>query len=463
MGQCILRIHNREDKKKDCGYRPYGMYGNYNSSDSFASPIEKEKELSVFENLFRLERKKNSGLSVIIPFYAEEITIDHLAYSVIEQYFYPILEGKLEVEIGEEDNKIILDRNSIEQSLNKLNFSKLADETERKIRTKESLLHLFEFAKWAIRLKEADFFKLNKPETDYKPRWSKSLFENEKELNALRDKFDRNERVAFKVPLKYYPVDGKAKLCWYDAFLEKDTSLVKAENHFVRDGITITGINSVEKGLVRGIVVIHDTDLARMLGDSENPAHTEWQPESRNFKDKYVHGKEALTFIKNTLKALHEKLQRPIDGIQKDLLLDFFSIPVETIEEDTKQKQSRKKSSGNDDTEEPDIPTVIAKKRPILIEQISSGLKIYKNPDAKNVPESLRLKLGYDVPRGNPIKSYQDLDFDVSKSPIKIVQKGVTFTKKEKNELEFEIDKQNDFEILLTGFDENRDLFLKIM
>ena len=36
------------------------------------------------------------------------------------------------------------------------------------------------------------------------------------------------------------------------------------------------------------------------------------------------------------------------------------------------------------------------------------------------------------------------------------------FTKKEKNVLEFEIEDQSHFEITLTGFDEKRDLFLKL-
>ncbi len=43
--------------------------------------------------------------------------------------------------------------------------------------------------------------------------------------------------------------------------------------------------------------------------------------------------KETLVFVKGTLKALYEQLQRPIEGIQKDLLIDFFSIPIETPEE----------------------------------------------------------------------------------------------------------------------------------
>ncbi len=463
MGQCILRIHNREDdKKQESGYKPYGMFGNYKSEDCFAVPIEDEEKILRFETLFKLGRKQDPGLSLVIPFCSEEITIDHLAYSVIEQYFYPILEGRLEVEIGEEDNTIILSKDSIEESIDKINFQNLANGDDKKVRTKEILIRLFDFAKWTFQLQKEDFFRLKELDLDKKPRWNKSMFADEEGMNMMRDKFERNERVAFRVPLKYHPVNEKQKTCWYNAFLEKDTTLTKPENLFVRDGITISGINSLDKGLVRGVVIIHDTDLARMLGDSENPAHTEWQSDSRNFKGKYVDGKEVLVFVKNTLKALYEKLQRPIEGIQKDLLIDFFSIPIETAEEKRQKDLPEHDNKGEDEVNEPDIPLLKGRKRSVLIEKINSGLKIIRNPAAEDLPESIRLKLGYDVPRGNPIKSYQELDFDVSKLPISIESSGVYFTKKEKNELEFDIENYAHFEISLTGFDEKRDLFLKL-
>ncbi len=462
MGQCILRIHNREDEKKEeCGYKPYGVFGNYRGSDCFAVPIEDTMELSEFERRFKLSRNNISGLSIVIPFCSDEITIDHLAYSVIEQYFYPILEGKLQVEIGEEDNTILLERSSIQESIDKINFKNLSNADDRKVRTKDSLIRLFDFAKWIFQLQEEDYFKLKELDLKQQPRWNKSMFVDEAGLNLFRDKFERNERVAFRIPLKYHQVNGTPKICWYNAYLEKDTTLSKPENLFVRDGITISGITSLDRGLVRGVVIIHDTDLARMLGDSENPAHTEWQPDSRNFKGKYIHGKEALVFVKGTLKNLYERLQRPIEGIQRDLLIDFFSIPIETKEEKRQKDLPKAKNSGDDDVIDPDVPLQPGKKRPILFQKINSGLRVYKNPVADELPESIRLKLGYDVPRGNPIKSYQELDFDVSKSPIKIESSGVYFVKKEKNELEFEIENKEHFEIRLTGFDEKRDLFLK--
>ncbi|MBS1597067.1 MAG: hypothetical protein JST75_02495 [Bacteroidetes bacterium] len=463
MGQSILRIHNREDdKKQECGFRPYGMFGNYEGIDCFALPIEDESALTTFEEKFHLERKKNSGLSLVIPFCSDEITIDHLAYSVIEQYFYPILEGRLEVEVGEEEIRILLDRNSVEQSIEKIDFNNLSNNDDKKVKTKENLIRLFDFAKWTFRLHEEDFFKLKELDLKNKPRWNKSMFADEEGLNVCRDKFDRGERVAFRIPLKYCPLNGISKTCWYNAFLEKDTTLTNPENLFVRDGITISGVTSLDRGLVRGVVIIHDTDLVRMLGDSENPAHTEWQSDSRNFKGKYVDGKEALVFVKGTLKALYERLQRPIEGLQKNLLIEYFSIPIETVEEKKQKDLPDEIDLGGDEVNDPEIPIKLGKRRPILIEKINTGLKIAKNPLAEDLPESIKLRLGYDVPRGNPIKNYQELDFDVSKSPIMIESSGIYFTKKDKNELEFDIEDKSYFEIKLTGFDDKRDLFLKL-
>lgn len=462
MGQSILRIHNRTDHMaQESGFKPYGMFGNYKSGDYFAEPIEKEEDILQFEELFRLSRGNNTGLSLIIPFINEEINIDRLAYAAIEQYFYPILDGKLDVEIAEEDKCIILNQATIIDSVSSLNYESLLGIDDRRYRSKDELLHLFDFAKWTLELQKEDFVILNTPNVGAKPRWTKAVFPDDNGMKALRDRFEKNGRIAFKVPLKCHPVNGLAKICWYDAFLEKDSSLTKPENIFVRDGITISGISSLEKGLIRGIVIIHDVDLARMFGDSENPAHTEWQPESRNFKGKYVDGKEALSFMKSTLKRIYDQLQRPIEGLQKDLLVDFFSIPIETME-DAREHDLPGVDNGEDDTILPEVPRMKGNPRPIKVEKIYSGIKISNNPFSIKTPENVQIKLGYDVRRGNPFSNYQELDFDVSKLPIHVQSSGVYFTKKEKNIIEFEIEDKLNFEIILTGFDINRDLLLKI-
>lgn len=464
MGQSILRTHNRnDDKATTYGYKPYGMYGNYTTQDFFAEPIEVSEEVKKFEELFRLQRSTEPGFSVIVPFVTDEISINHLAYSVIEQYFYPILEGRLEVLIESEDEQIILNNDNIDSSIGKIDYSELgAGDDNKKIRSRENLSKLFELAKWTFRLPKEQIYSLKDPDTKSTPRWTKSLFADEEMLTTFREKFEIGERVAFSIPVKYQPVGTSPVLRRYHAYLEKDLSLNKSDNLFVRDGITISGIATQDKGLARGIVIIQDTDLARMLGDSENPAHTEWQADSRNFKGKYEHGKEVLGFVKNTLKRIYESLQRPPEGLQKDLLLDFFSLAADMPDEPKKKDKPDINKKGDDESEGIDLGELKGNARPYLVEKTSAGIKIIKNPKAESVPESIHVKMGYDVPRGNPIKSYQELDFDLSKAPIVLESQGVYFTKQEKNELEFTIENKDQFEITLTGFDEKRDLFLKI-
>ena len=197
MGQSVLRTHNREDERKtECGYKPYGMFGNFiEERNYFASPVEQSETLAGFEKMFHLKRDDLSGLSLVIPFCSEEITLNHLAYSVVEQYFYPILEGKLEVEIIEEDKTINLERSTFKEAVDKINFQELAESDDIKNRSKESLRNLFDFAQWTFSLQDEDFYRLNELALKNKPRWDKKvLFQDEVTLDLLRDKFERRRK-----------------------------------------------------------------------------------------------------------------------------------------------------------------------------------------------------------------------------------------------------------------------------
>jgi hypothetical protein len=469
MGQCVLRNHSREDRKDAyCGFRPYGDYGKYiDDKDStgekyFAYPAEEDDLATInFESLFKIERKNESGLSIIIPFYSDELSLNHLVYSVVEQYFYPILEGKLEVEIVEEDKVKTLTKDKIQSTVDEIDYEELS-RSYRKFRSAKSLKALFELANWTLKLKDEEYFRLNAPDLKLKPRWTKNLFPDEDTLAKLRDDFEAGNRIAVKVPLKYSPKGERPSICWYNAFIEKDFDLQKPETLLVRDGITISGINLLDKGAVRGMVVIQDPHLARMLGDSENPAHTEWNSESRNFKGKYENGSEAIKFVTNTLVRLFEKLQKPLEGLDKDILIDFFSIPIQTEDQETGGQKTRSKG---EKTSGEEIPKIIRKEPALLADRISGGFRIYNNPKVDTLPESAGFKLAYDVPRGNPIKSYQPADFDLAEkrnNPIQIKYKGVNITRREKNILEFDIVDKSDIEIVLTGFDVKRDLFIKL-
>lgn len=456
LGQSILISHKVNNEPK-LGFVPYGFFGLYKDPSScFASPIEDFSFIDSFEKKFKLKRNNTSGLSVVVPFVTEEITHEKLIYSAIEQYFLPIIQGKLEISVASEDNEVHLSKDSIRNIIQTIDFSKLGEERLR-IPNKESSDKLFNLAEWICSLPELSYIKLKEPPVSNVPQWRNSLFENIDTKN-LSEKFENGDRLAFMIPLKYHPKKENGAIKWFKAFLEKDVSLNKAENHYIRNGITITGVNSLSTPGVRGIVLIEDEFLVKMIGDAENPAHTEIQKDSRNFKDKYHNGDKCLSFLTRALHEIFLKLQKPAEGIEKDMLKDIFFVPLTNNENEKVLPDDDSSSEVNEDN----VPLINKEtKQKIQIIKVENGFRIIKNEKGGDcVGALIEIKMGYMIARGNPITKYDKLDFEMNKPPVKITYHGINITAQQLNELSFEIEEEN-FEIDLIGFDKNRDLIIK--
>ena len=76
-------------------------------------------------------------------------------------------------------------------------------------------------------------------------------------------------------------------------------------------------------------------------------------------------------------------------------------------------------------------------------------------------PHRVRVRMAYDVRRGNPLRKYEEFDFDVATSPIKIASDGLRLLSYGMNEIVVAPDRA-DFSLSVTGFDKNRDLYVKI-
>ena len=115
MGQATLRFHVVANKK----YGPDVMFGVPQSND-FVLPITDATVLDEFCRDFRVRRRDEPGLSVIVPYSHEEITPQAIAKAVAREYFYPILTGKLIVDIeGPEltGKRLTLDSNNLVDSI----------------------------------------------------------------------------------------------------------------------------------------------------------------------------------------------------------------------------------------------------------------------------------------------------------------------------------------------------------
>jgi hypothetical protein len=461
IGQSILKTHDRSDQPAPYGYFPWGFYGVFDKED-FAMPETSISEIKKFQQLFRLKRKladkkedrePETGVSIIIPYPKEEVNAESLALATIKQFFYPILKGKLEVDIQYEDQVIVLKKDNLKREVERLDFSKLQAK-EKETTSKDQLLSLFEMAAWMLEQKEQDHIRLQRTNPNRAYRWVKELFENI-DLNKLQKQFDNGEPFSFIIPVKHHPEGEQAELREFYAYIKKDLTLQEPESIFIRDALTITGVKSLKRKGARGIVVISDRKLVTFFGQAEGPAHTGWHKD--NFRVKYENTDEIISFVQRSLQELFNKLQLPAEGLDKTLLSDLFFIEVPESEDGKDGGKKEGKKKGKDPDFIP-LPKRIKKYKLTQLEG-ESGFKITNNFDSEELPETVSVTLAYDRPDGRPFKKYSALDFNVKN--MKVEKTNVVIETQEKNVIEF-TPTEKAFELIVTGFDQNRDLIINV-
>jgi len=83
-------------------------------------------------------------------------------------------------------------------------------------------------------------------------------------------------------------------------------------------------------------------------------------------------------------------------------------------------------------------------------------------PGGAAIPEGttprVRIRVAYDRQTGNPLAKWNPADFVLSLERLR-ARKGLTITRCESNQIDFEI-KEREFELRVGGFDDRRDLFI---
>ncbi len=329
MGLSVLKTHHLADEPNTKRY-PYGYFGNYENTDKFfVTPTNDKAIIDDFERLFNLKRVEDasSGLSVVIPFPQEEISSKSIIRSVLRQYFHPIINKKLTVEVVDQDNAIDI------QITDKTIFTLLKEiefPSEYEV-SPEQLSKLFDLCAWSINQSESEMIRLNPPPLTNSIMWRRDWFvtkEVDEILKMKSNDFDEGKKVSFLIPVKLQKINSEPQICWFKLFLEKDEQLNEADSHFVRNGITITGVKKPKNKFVRALVVIEDEALVTLLGDAENPAHTEWQKDSSHFRGKYEDGDKVISFVEKSIDNICSLLSKPTEGIDRDIMKDPLFRPV---------------------------------------------------------------------------------------------------------------------------------------
>ena len=192
---------------------------------------------------------------------------------------------------------------------------------------KQGLPGLMDLARWAIQQPKEKLIQLKEPPPGKRPKLTEDLFDPE-QLESIRRDFAEGCQPAFHIPVAVIKQsEDKISHTGFSVFLERDEKLDRPEDHFIRQGITIPEVSSLKHKGIRAIVSITESDLSAFLGDAENPAHTQWERNSKKFKSKYKFGPATLDFVKSSPRELVKILTQPKKGRDEDLLKHIFSMP----------------------------------------------------------------------------------------------------------------------------------------
>lgn len=442
MGMAVLKSHQIDGVE----YAPDGWFGNVAADEGagMVLPIEDEDVIAAFAETFGVLRKNEPGLSLVVPYCDPELSESNLVEAVLSGYFWPILRGALEVWVQTDSVQTILSANTLEEEL-----AKLSPEV------KDEMVPLIQLAEWAQGCGEASFVRTRQDDAPRGWDWAADRFEAE-HLAAAQQVFRNGKRVGIRVPIAITPKGDAPADTHFDLFLEREGSDTNRVPVYIRDGIIIPDVRqrggrgwSALRG-VRSLVVAEDKAVSAFLGDAENPAHTEWQDNGDNFKDKYTQGKQALGFIITSAVEVARLLGEQDDEPDTEILADvFYDVEVERTV----------------DTVEPVPPPLPPipppRPQPFVIAPTDSGFVVRDNSATDGAQAGkLLITAAYATRRRDAFAAYHPSDFHFGRG-MDLELEGAHVEEVGGNSLLVKIDNE-DFRIAVTGFDVRRDVRVQV-
>ena len=441
-GQYVLKCH----KVDGIQYSPDAWFGKLNE-DGVQIPSSDERAAAEVERIFSLQRGQRPGLSLIIPWCQEQINEKTLVTSVIRDFYFPIMRGQLVVEVSGPGGSHVLNEDSFESEFEKCRAELGSDAA------------CIDLARAAVGSLGSVRFRLER-RTDGKPGFD-DLELPEMQLEAMRELDAAGELVSVRVPVKVESTarGEQAEFSHFEIWMRKDRGLDAGKPTFIREGLIIPEAARQRLRTHVAVVLIEDAPLARLLGDAENPAHTNWSFQSENFVGKYRHGKEVIKLVKDSVRAVVSLIRGEDDERDHESLADLFCMP------DPDRKGAERGRGGGGGKREPADPP-----NPVLSDEcwthhaVKDGVVISGRAVDWSAAVRLNIKFAYDRQKGSPASSWKPADFELNRRPVKVSVAGSDLVRQERcdaNCLEVVV-KGPDFKIQAGGFDGNRDLWFDV-
>lgn len=428
MGQTVLKHHEIGTDR----FVPFGFYSTL-GHDGLQLPITDATQIARFSQAVGFRRTNEPGLSIAVPFVPDELTEKSLIPPLLKNYFFPILMGKLEIEVG----GVTLTKETFDDVVKEYGDEDFSDGALPSfIRSLHEVL------------------RENAPDATLPEAWQYGTIEkalDEESLKALQAKLAAGGLVHFRVPIEVRTIDQSKQKGQLDLAYRLGKEGQKPRGLFVRNAITINteAKREYKDKMAFAALVAGEGTVAQLLRASENPAHTEWNPKAQKLADVWDADDAAkrVRQVKRLPRQLCDLLVQAAEQKDDNALIDFFSIPDAS-------KEVKKRPSPIPPNPNPPPPTPKA----FAVQRRATGFAVRGN-DVDELPQ-LRVTAAYDLFGGNPFKSFNPLDFDFLKTGyrgIVIQGSGVEIEVLASNTIMITpMEKQYSLEV--TGFDVNRDV-----
>lgn len=425
LGQSVLVSHNIDDTR----YPSHGFWFSKRGPKSIQMPITEAQAIVDFCSVFSLDRQAGeTGLSVVVPFVKQSITDKAIVEAVVNNYYFPIMSGRLEVRVGT-------------ITITKSTFKRIAEDHASKEMPLDFVARVGEklnLVPDAIGINKLNAGGINPgsflPET----------------TEELREKYDNFEVVHVRMPLDLTRSTGASETSSIDLFIRKIYDQEEPFAMFVRGAITVPGeARKFHGARARGAMVAREETVSTFLGDAENPSHTQWSSTALKLISRWSSPTPAIRCIRHALKDLHVLLSDHVDKQDKDALLDLFYLPSNV--------PTRKKVKKTVPVEV-DLPP---QRKSYRIEERKGGFIIVPDAGADDwtFPKRMDVRLAYNTISGDPFKNFSEYDFDIRSGDFVFDCQNASVDKKSASTFTATIESL-DFRISVQGFDKLRDLIV---
>lgn len=425
MGQAVLRNHELGGRRQSA----HGFWFSEEGDEGIQLPVSDGSIIQAFRQLTGVVRQMQPGLSIVIPYLKSNITNDALIGAALRNYYFPILAGRLVVEV----DGTLIDRKT---------FHAVAAEYAH---THGQPIALPFVEAISDRIGHAPAIVAKAPPG---PKGISEKAFSAEQIEEMKETFRTGKLIGVRVPLMLRRKSGESVSTHIDLFLQSLAEGQKPFALFVRGSITVPGEVRYFAGTqALGAMIADDPLVVEFLGDAENPAHTNWIASAEKLAHRWDSA-QVVKRIRYALSELYGLIAEQVAREDENALIDLFSL-VDASRSSTGPKKRTKKP----------VINIEPREKALSIKERKGGFEIVAGPGAAKwtFPKKVRIRVAYDTMIGNPFTAHSKYDFDLTKDEITIEATNATVEAQGPYALVASVTGP-DFTVSGLGFDDNRDL-----